>query len=144
MTTDTTDDSTFPFDVCGRTILCRYMTDAQMLMTRRVLSQSREILKQLDEDSGRESWDRLNLRVLDVMESLIVNAADVEFVEEQMLLGKVTLAQLRPILSGGRGEGKEPADDEPGRPVKKAARKTVKKTVVKQPVKLARATRVKK
>lgn len=140
MTTDQAEKTTFEYNVSGRTILCRYMTDAQMLIARRLLIQSRAALQRLDEEAGRESLDKLNLRMLDIMESLIVNQDDVEFVEEQMLWGKVTLTQLRPILGGGRSEEPEPADDEPKQPVKKAAKKAARK----QPVKLARPGRVKK
>lgn len=142
MTTDPgTDAETFPYEVCGRTLTCRYMTDAQRLMLRRLVGQWQQADERQDEEEMKRRFEEMNIKTLTVIESLIVDPGDVAFLEEQMLLGKVKLKDLRPIIAGGTTEDPAPPeDDQPPKPRKaasKAPKKPVKKTV-------ARASRVKK
>ena len=117
------------------------MKDAQLLMLQRLYTHLRDGIDREDEAALRQSMDALDRKWLTVIESLIVDPADVEFLEQQMLTGKVELKDLRPIISGGRIEEPETADDEPRKTVRKTPAKAPKKTAKKT---VARASRTKK
>lgn len=127
----TSDDTLFTHEVLGRSIVCRRLLPGQFMMLQRLLGKWQSELGGDDADDvrARELFDKINMTVLDVLEAQIVDAADVEWLTQQLLFGKVDLVEVQNILFGGRKEA--PGDDEPKVkvPVKAAVRKAARKPV---------------
>lgn len=128
----TTDDQ-FTYDVCGRTLHCKRLAEGQLVMMQRLLARWQE---EMDGASTQKQRGELIVKMssisLDLIESQLLNKEDVAFLEEQLLMGKVDLEDLRPILSGGRKVEKQ-EDDQPVKATKavRTPRKAAKRTPVK-------------
>lgn len=105
-------------DLAGRDVLFRYPIPGQLIMLRRrVLRIQEQSLATEDSHEKQRLESQLIIDTLDLVESLIVDPDDVEYVEQAMLHGRVTHEQVMDVLRTKREEQK---------PVKKAAaRKTV-------------------
>lgn len=104
----------------GREVLFRYPIPAQLIMLRRrVLRGQQKFEASTDQKEKVELEAQLIIDTLDVVEALIVNAEDVEFLEQAMLHGHVDHVEVMDVLRAKREETK---------PVKKAARKSAAKT----------------
>lgn len=122
----TTKRETFTFDVQDRTITFYMPIDGQILMLQRFRAQLAGAKDYSDEDKGRLVLS-VQMKTLNVIDSLFVNPDDRDWVEEQMIAGKVTILDLMPILSGGKSAVKID-DDADVVPKKKAAKKAVAPT----------------
>jgi len=113
-----TDQATFPVTFAGRDILFRQPIAGQIIiLRRRLLRLQQEAAQTQDENKRMELASQLIVDTLSVVESLVVNPADVEFLEESMLTGKVDHTELMAVIA---------MSPEPEKPVKKAAKKTAK------------------
>jgi hypothetical protein len=117
----TTKRETFTFDVCGRAIVFYMPIDGQILMLQRFRAQLTGAKDYSDEDKAKLMLS-VQMKTLNVIDSLFADPGDRDWVEEQMIAGKVSILDLLPILSGGRSAAK-PADDADVAPKKKAAKK---------------------
>ena len=113
-----TDQATFLVTLAGRDITFRAPTAGQLIiLRRRLLRLQQEASQAPDEAKQLELASDLVMVTLSVVESLIVNPQDVEFIEESMLLGKIDHTEVMAVI-GMKAEQPEP--------VKKAAKKTAK------------------
>lgn len=122
----TVNRETFTFAVKGRTIAFYMPIDGQILMLQRFRAQLAGAKDYSDEDKGRLVLS-VQMKTLNVIDSLFVSPDDRNWVEEQMIAGKVTIIDLMPILSGGKS-AVIVADDADVTPKKKAAKKAATPT----------------
>lgn len=126
----TSDETTFSLDLAGRSILFKRAKPGQLLMLQRLLEGLRSKMDTAASDTERGNlFIRLNKHSLDMIESLVVQPEDVEFLQEKMLLGVLDVEDLRPVLSGGKTPEAVP-DDAP--PKKRAPRKPPHKATVQR------------
>lgn len=135
----TTKRETFVFDVQGKTIEFYMPIDGQILMLQRFRAQLTGASKFSDEDKARLVLS-VQMKTLNVIDSLFVDTDDRDWVEDQMIQGKVTILDLMPILSGGRSAAK-PDDDANVAPKKKTAKKAAAPTTAARKAANRRADR---
>lgn len=110
-----TDQDTFTGNFDGRDIVFRYPIPAQLMMLRRRTLRLQDRYNSTTDNQERmEIESALTIDTLDVVESLIVNKEDVEFLEQAMLHGRVDHIEVMDVLRAKREESK---------PAKKAAAK---------------------
>lgn len=90
------------------------------MLRRRLLRLQQEANSTVDEKRRLELGNQLVIDTLTLVESLIVDPQDAQFLEESMLVGKVGHEEVMAVLA------KKPEDD---KPAKKTARKTPAKAV---------------
>lgn len=93
---------------------------------------SLEVLRDLSELS-----EKFDIDTLELVESLMVNQDDIDFVATEMIGGRITISAIHQVLFGDPG----PDDDQEPAPVKKAAPKKIGGKPAKR---TANVTRVKK
>lgn len=108
---------TFPRTIGGREILFRPPTQAQLLIVGRLVRTSRQFVdtddKEMDRVQIQGGVEKMSM-ILDVIDSMVINPADRDFLEQQMIAGKLDLGELMEAFDTGEDEG------EPAKPVKKA------------------------
>lgn len=107
----------FEYTVCGRKMWFRRPIDGQLIMLQRFRMQ----IKGASEENLADVIMSVTTKTLNLIDSLFIDAADRDFVEEQLIAGKVGIAQLMGILTGK--DTTEPADDETPAPKKRPAKK---------------------
>lgn len=112
--------TTFIRNLAGRDIVFRYPLAAQLIILRRkLLIMGQQAEQTEDQTELAQLSSNLISYTLDVVESLIVNPEDVQFLENAMLTGKVDHTEVMDVLSAKR------EDEKPVR--KRTAAKTVTK-----------------
>lgn len=102
-----TDQDTFVVSFAGRDVVFRYPIPAQMIMLRRrVLRGQQQFEASTDPNEKVELESKLVADTLDVVEALIVNPEDAEFLEKAMLLGQVDHIEVMDVLRARRPESK--------------------------------------
>lgn len=115
-----TDQETFVVDIAGRDITFRQPIPGQLIILRRRMLRLREQASQTQDESDQIALgSKLVMDVLDVVESLVVNKEDVEFMEQAMLEGTTTHEQVMSVIGMG------PQKEEPTKPSRKRATKAV-------------------
>lgn len=103
----------------GRTIQLKAPTDLQMLQVGRLLRTGRHLIDAEDGQEPDQATIRVSIEkfsiVLDIIDSMIVNPADVAFLEERITAGKLDLVELMDTF---KDDGE---DEQPRKPVKKVA-----------------------
>src|SRR5688572_19694270 len=115
----------FPYTLKGRLMWFKPAMPAQFTLLQR------EWLKMQRMPSGEgygKAYMDVQVKTLTVIESQFLDGADQEWVEDQMLNGKIDIPDLMPILSGGKG-GKETDDDAEVEQAPRAVRRATKKAV---------------
>lgn len=124
--------TTFPYTLKGRIIQCKISSGGQRIMTQRLL---RNFVTRRDTLSEQQAGTLIE-QLLDCAESLIIDEADVTYVQGLMLTGAIELGDVLPILFGRDADAlADTADDDQP----KAAKQAAKKAAVK-PKKLPRKT----
>jgi hypothetical protein len=97
----------------GREIAVRRLTDAQLTLA------SREgRLLQKDTIEARRKWDAIG-RVLDILESAVVEEADREYLMDLTVARELELADMLPILKAFADAGEQKVQVRRGRPPKR-------------------------
>lgn len=117
----TTKRETFTFNVRDRAITFYMPIDGQILMLQRFRAQLTGAKDYSDEDKARLLLS-VQMKTLNVIDSLFANPDDRDWVEDQMITGKITIIDLMPVLSGGKSVARVD-DDADVMPKKKAAKK---------------------
>jgi hypothetical protein len=113
-----TDQATFSVTFAGREVLFRQPTAGQIIiLRRRLLRLQAQAAQSPDQATQLELASQLVVDTLSVVESLVVDPADVEYLEESMLTGKIDHTELMAVIG---------MKAEPEKPVKKTASKTAK------------------
>lgn len=116
--TDAPTSTTFKVPLAGRDIEFRTPIAGQMIiLRRRMLKLQNQLQDNADGVNVVDLSTQLIVDVLDVVESLVVNPLDVEFLERAMMLGDVDHQQVMDVLTHIPGKDK---------PVKAPARKATK------------------
>lgn len=113
---------TFTMPLAGREVTFRRAGIGQVIMLNRTARKRLDEAENAPDTQRAEVTSRAMAKVLDFIESLIVDPADREFVEDQMLQGNIGWEELMSALSGGPSN--EPADDEAPKPAKTAVKKS--------------------
>lgn len=104
-----TDQDTFTVRLAERDIQFRYPLAGQLIMLRR-----RVLRLQAQVEGSKDNTEKVKLEAqlivdtLDLVESLIVNPEDAEFLEQAMLLGKVDHEQVMDVLRMKQEQDKAP------------------------------------
>lgn len=102
--------------LAGRQILFRRANLGQVIMLQRIyVRASKQADKEPTEDVRVDMMGSAMVKVLDFIDSLMVNEDDRIFVEEQMLAGQIGINDLMSALGGGP-KPEAPADDEAPKP----------------------------
>lgn len=113
---------TFEREISGRTITFHLPTDAQILVIGRLL----RIAETNGEDEAKLAGTVFQLsKVLDILDSMVVEAEDRDWLEQLILAGKVNMSELVNVLREDEGDTNRATR----RATKKAA---VKKTTAKK------------
>lgn len=130
---------TFEYPLGGRTLVLKKIHHGQVVMLERYWESM-----SAKADSARDSGDleeamRLVKKASGafwrVVESQFLSQDDLEFVQEEILLGRLTEADLGPIISNGETRTATPDDDADPAPAKRAGRKAPAKKPVKRAAK---------
>lgn len=114
-----TDQATITVPLAGRDILFRAPIPGQLIILRRRLTRiQQEASATEDLDTQSKLAVQLIVDTLDVVESLIVNPEDQEFLEQAMMRGLVSHEQVIDVLNMKPGEPAKPGN---ARPAKKVA-----------------------
>ena len=125
------DKSTFTMPLAGRPVEFRRATSGQVIMLQKLYLRAVKRSEETDEQDERISLvGSAMVRVLDFIESLMVNEADREFVEDKMLTGEIDYPELLEALGGGKKVDQDPDDEEPK--TRKAVRKSPKAAPAKK------------
>lgn len=128
---------TVPMTLAGRQIMVKAPTLGQILVLHRT---TMRMIKQAesDEDDQGKALTSAITRTLDFIDTLIIDEDDRQFVEDQMLAGKIDWQELMAILAQDK-DANEPDDDQAPKPVRKAAPKKSPKAARVAPVKATTA-----
>lgn len=113
---------TFTMPLAGREVTFHRAGVGQVIMLNRAARKHLAQAEQASDEQRAEATSMAMAKVLDFIESLIVDPADKEFVEDQMLQGNIDWEDLMAAISGGPSD--EPADDEAPKPRKAAVKKS--------------------
>lgn len=128
---DNVDTSVLEF--AGRRIAFRKPTPGQLVMLMRLVRRAQSSLTaESDDVEVSRVWVNVTVKMLDAIDSLIVEDGDREFLEAKMLAGDIGIDDLRPVLGGDVAA--EADDDDAAAPT---PRKTAKRTVGKPAKKAA-------
>jgi len=116
---------TFFKELAGRAVQFRRPVLGQLLILERIYLRQLKTAEQKKDEGERISASTLAMmKVLDFIDSLVVNDGDREFIEEKMIEGKIDHMELLDVLGAGMKDSQE--DDAP--PVaRKVAKKVAKK-----------------
>lgn len=116
-----TDQVSYPVPFAGRDIRFRRPIAGQLIILRRRLLRLQEKASQTtDEQERLQLSNQLVIDTLNVVESLIVNPEDAEFLENAMLMGKVGHEEVMAVL------GMKFEDPQPVKATKNTAKTTAK------------------
>ena len=103
---------TFTMTLAGREILFRRAHVGQVIMLQRIAMRGVNLARGegVDEQQRIRAVQDGIVKVLDFIDTLIVNDDDRQFLEDKMLTGEITWEQVSGALGGGEAEQ---ADDEP-------------------------------
>lgn len=102
-----TDQETFTVEFAGRGIVFRYPIPAQLIILRRRVLRSQEQFNGTDDIDKKVALEsQMVADTLNVIETLIVNPEDAEFLEQAMLHGKVDHIQVMDILRTQKPDSK--------------------------------------
>ena len=116
------EQNTFPHELLGRKIWFKYPERTQILMLERFRMQAKAAARLEDDKQAVPAILSVTMKTLNVIDALFIDPDDRDWVEEQMVAGKIQAEDLFPVLSGGK-VSKEPADDADPAPKKAAGRK---------------------
>lgn len=120
-TTDQVDDrptAEVPFQ--GRMITMAMPLPEQILVWRRILVRLQETSS--DDWNGEQVLAALE-QLRKILDSIIVHPADIAWMDDQMLAGRLTLRELAPLFVAAISRLTEDQPDTAAKPVKKASRK---------------------
>lgn len=117
---------TFFKELAGRAVQFRRPVLGQLLILERIyLRQLKAAEQKKDEGERISASTSAMMKVLDFIDSLVINDEDREFIEEKMIEGKIDHMELLDVLGTGLKDPQE--DDAPPASVKKAAKRVAKK-----------------
>lgn len=128
-----TPENTFTLTLAGREILFYHTSPGQLTAMQRYLDKLRTQFSASEGETAlNQLYTKINKVMLDVVDGRFVNEEDRDWAEQQMMLGKLELAEVLEVLRNGAPRPAVIADDadpvkQPGRK-RPAAKKTVKKT----------------
>lgn len=130
---------TFTYTLAGREMTLLTTSNGQRLMIQRRMRRMRDELDRTvdtDPKQWEELFEKLEHFTWDIVETKFINPDDLEFVEKQILAGKVDINEAYSILSNGVRRKAAQADDADPAPAKPRGRKAP----AKKPAKLAKKT----
>lgn len=116
--------TTFTMTLAGREIGFKRPVLGQVILLQRMAIRSRAAAESAEPDDRADHMTTIMIRTLDFIETLILDPADRDFVEEQMMAGNIDYPDLLKALSGGDRE--QAADDEAPKPKRAASKKAAK------------------
>ncbi len=134
------DEDTPTLEIAGRRIAFRRPSPGQLVMLMRLTNRAQSSLRSEDDDNAvSRIWIDLSVKILDVIDSLIINDDDRIFLEDKMISGEIDIDHLRPVIGGTVAAPDD--EDAPAaiRAPKKVAKKTVKKAATRKATKKNRA-----
>lgn len=135
------DEDTFEATIAGRTMRFHKSSEGQLVALQRVLNRMRMQFSASDDAAvKRDIAGRLGSVVLDVAESRFTSSEDRDWVEEQMLMGKIDIPDVMIIFANGVVK-ELPLPDDAAPPKKTAAKRTPKAAPVKKTANAPRARR---
>ena len=133
---------TFEYPVNGRTLVLRKMTKGRIDVLQRYVDGIN--LKAKASQDAQEIIDltkKANEAVWAIIESQFINAEDLEYVQMEIISGRIEENALIPILSNGVKQTKAPDDDAEPVAVKRPGRKAPAKKAAKKAAPTSRAKR---
>lgn len=101
---------TFLFPLAGREIEVKQVTPGQVIILQRLTLQSQKQARDSqDPKVSANAMSNVIDKTLRVIESLVLNGQDWEWIEEQLLEGVIDHSDLLPILGGKPAEPKKKA-----------------------------------
>lgn len=122
---DEVQSETFTMPLAGRDIEFRRPALGQVLVLERMYHREVKSNKDAEERARNAAMTSVLVRTLDFIDTLVVAEDDRQFIEDQMLAGKIDWPDVLKVLSGGRG-GRDEDDDADPQPVKRIPRKSPK------------------
>lgn len=112
-------EQNFIRSVNGREIKFRRPNDTQMLLVGRLLRRAESVRSKAEGGEADEAQVTGTVhelsKILDIIDSMVVDEEDRSWLEDQMVLGAVDMSALTSTLGSGE-------DEEPKKPAKKSAR----------------------
>lgn len=134
------DEDTFETTIAGRKMWFKKSSEGQLIALQRVMNRLRVQFQTAENpEVRREAATKLGATVLDVAESRFVDQADRDWVEQEMLLGRIDIPEVMKIFSNGNVKEDPEPDDAP--PKKAAAKRSPKAAPVKKTANAPRTRR---
>lgn len=128
-------EGAFSFEANGRLMWFKPPSTGQLILLQRFRMQLKGIA---NNDSGYQLIMSVSMKTLNVIDSLFLDSADRDWVEDQLISGKLEVSELIPILAGGNASVDTPDDVAPK---KKAVKKAVKAAPTARAAKAANSSR---
>lgn len=97
-------DETFVQTLAGRDIEFRVAKPGQILILKRMYERARDQLTDTEGRKGAEVFGEMLQRSMDVVESLMVDPANIAFLENEILMGRLEQDELMAVLAGPKKE----------------------------------------
>lgn len=120
-----TPENTFTLTLAGREILFNKTSPGQVTVMQRYIERIRAQMDGVDDAAMGELFTKINRVMLDVVDTRFAKEEDRDWVEQQMMQGKLEISELLEVLRNGAPHTPRPADDDtPPTPAKRPGRKT--------------------
>lgn len=131
-------DGAFSFTALGRLMWFKPPSTGQLILLQRFRMQLKGIV---NNDNGYNLIMSVSMKTLNVIDSLFLDPDDRDWVEGQVIAGKLEVNELMPILAGGNASVETPDDVAPAPKKKAAAKKAAKAAPTARAAKAANSSR---